>query len=112
MNRRAVAYLVVRLTGLLLAVLVTGHFAVTHVVHDVATTNASFVARRWSSALWVTWDGLLLVCALVHGASGVWAAVDDYVEPRRRRPWRSALVAVTAVLFALGAVVLAVSAAR
>ncbi|MBO0829290.1 MAG: hypothetical protein J2P24_16065, partial [Streptosporangiales bacterium] len=100
------------LTGLLLAVLVTGHFAVTHIVHDVSTTDASFVAHRWSSVLWVVWDGLLLACALVHGASGVWVAVDDYVDVRRRRPWRSALVAVTTLLFALGAVVLVVSAAR
>lgn len=112
MTRQTLAFLVVRLTGLLLAMLVTGHFAVTHIVHDVAATDASFVARRWSSALWVVWDGLLLACALAHGASGVWVAVDDYVELRRRRPWRSALVALTAVLFALGAVVLAVSAAR
>lgn len=112
MTRRAFVFLVVRLTGLLLAVLVTGHFAVTHILHDVAATDASFVARRWSSVLWLVWDGLLLACALAHGASGVWVAVDDYVEPRRRRPWRSALVAVTTLLFALGGVVLAVSAVR
>lgn len=109
---RIAGYLVVRATGVLLAVLVTGHFAVTHIVNDVATTDASFIAQRWSSALWVTWDALLLGCALLHGASGVWVAVDDYVTPRRRRPWRAALVVLTATLFALGAVVLAVSALR
>jgi len=109
---RGAGYLTVRVTGVLLAVLVTGHFAVTHIVHDVAATDASFVAQRWGSALWVAWDALLLACALVHGASGVWVAVDDYVTPRRRRPWRALLVGVTAVLFALGAVVLTVGASR
>lgn len=111
--RKAVAgYLVVRVTGVLLAVLVTGHFAVTHIVDDVAETDASFIAVRWSSALWVVWDALLLACALAHGASGVWIAIDDYVTPRRRRPWRGFLVAVSSVLFALGAVVLVVGASR
>ncbi|MQA81567.1 MAG: succinate dehydrogenase hydrophobic membrane anchor protein [Streptosporangiales bacterium] len=112
-TRRAVAgYLVVRVTGVLLAVLVTGHFAVTHIVDDVAETDASFVAVRWSSALWLVWDALLLACALAHGASGVWIAVDDYATPRRRRPWRALLVALTTVLFGLGAVVLVVGALR
>ncbi|MQA04628.1 MAG: succinate dehydrogenase hydrophobic membrane anchor protein [Streptosporangiales bacterium] len=110
--RRAVlSYLMVRVTGLLLAVLVTGHFAVTHIVNDVAATDASFIAERWSTVLWVVWDGLLLACALSHGASGVWVAIDDYVRPGRRRPWRSALVALTAVLLAFGVTVLVVGAA-
>lgn len=112
MPRAVAGYLVVRVTGVLLAVLVTGHFAVTHIVDDVAETDASFIAVRWSSVLWVVWDALLLACALVHGASGVWIAVDDYVTPRRRRPWRSLLVALTTVLFALGAVVLVIGALR
>lgn len=112
MTPRTYAYLMVRITGVLLAVLVTGHFAVTHIVNDVAATNASFVTQRWGSALWVVWDALLLACALAHGASGIWVAVDDYVSPRGRRPWRAVLIAGTAVLFALGAVVLAVSALR
>lgn len=110
-RRAAVTYLVVRVTGLLLAVLVTGHFAVTHIVNDVAATDASFIAQRWSSVLWVTWDALLLTCALSHGASGVWVAIDDYVRPGRRRPWRSLLVALTAVLLAVGVTVLVIGAA-
>lgn len=109
---RAGGYLLVRVTGVLLAVLVTGHFAATHIVNDVAATDASFIAQRWSSALWVTWDALLLACALAHGASGVWVAIDDYARPRKRRPWRALLVAGTTVLFALGAAVLVIAAAR
>lgn len=106
MSARTFGYLLVRVTGVLLAVLVTGHFVVTHIVTDVADTDASFVTARWGDALWLTWDALLLACALAHGASGIWVAVDDYVSPRRRRPWRVLLVAVTAVAFAIGALVL------
>lgn len=109
MSARTFGYLLVRVTGVLLAVLVTGHFAVTHIVNDVAETDASFVAARWGGALWLTWDALLLACALTHGASGVWVAVDDYVSPCRRRPWRVLLVAVTAVVFAIGGLVLVVA---
>lgn len=112
MTPRTYVYLMVRVTGVLLAVLVTGHFAVTHIVNDVAATDASFIAQRWSSALWVVWDALLLACALAHGASGVWVAVDDYASPCRRRPWRALLVAVTTGVFALGAVVLVIAVIR
>jgi len=98
---RPVRYLILRLTGVLLAVLVVGHLVVTHVVTDVADTDANFIAQRWSSALWLAWDGLLLACALAHAAAGVWSAIDDY-GGARRRGWRWTLLAATAALFGLG----------
>lgn len=66
------AWLVIRITGVLLAVLALGHFAVMHIVNDVAATDSSFIARRWSSALWVVWDGLLLVTVLVYLGTASW----------------------------------------
>lgn len=105
---RLVTYLMVRLTGLLLAILVIGHLVVTHVITDVADTNAGFVARRWGSALWVTWDSLMLAAALAHAGAGVWAAIDDYARtPRSRRHLRRAVVAIAFALFVLGAYVIA-----
>src|SRR5690348_12622579 len=59
-HSRRMVYVMMRLTGVLLAVLVTGHLLVTHVVTDVAGTDAGFIAKRWGSALWVTWDSLML----------------------------------------------------
>lgn len=112
MTGQTFGYLVVRVTGVLLAVLVSGHFAVTHIVTDVAATDASFVAQRWGSALWVAWDGLMLVCAVAHGAAGVWTAVDEYVSLGRRRPWRGLLVGVVSVVFAVGVLVLVIGAMR
>lgn len=100
---RAISWLVVRLTGLFLSVLVLGHFALTHIVTDVADTGASFVARRWSSTLWLAWDWLMLASAVVHGAAGVWIAIDDYtpVGPRRRGlHWL--LLVVAALVFIVG----------
>jgi succinate dehydrogenase hydrophobic anchor subunit len=103
-----VTYLMVRLTGVLLAVLVIGHLVVTHVVTDVAHTDANFIAKRWGSALWVTWDALMLAAALAHAGAGIWAAVEDYArEPTLRHRLHVTVIAVTVALFVFGAYVIA-----
>lgn len=107
---RVVTYLTVRVTGLILAVLVLGHFAMTHVVTDVAEADAGFIADRWGSALWLGWDGTMLTAALAHGAAGAWIAIEDYTTDRvRRRRWLAALAAATALLLAVGWATLAVA---
>lgn len=104
--------MIVRLTALVLAVLVLGHFAMTHIVTDVAEADADFIARRWGSALWVAWDWLMLASALVHGAAGTWIAIEDYTQdPGRRRRRQIALVALSAGLLVLGTVGLVVAVA-
>lgn len=102
---RAISWLVVRLTGLFLSVLVLGHFALTHIIIDVADTGASFVARRWSSAFWLTWDWLMLASAVVHGVAGVWIAIDDYAPAGpRRRGLHWLLLVVGTLVFIIGTV--------
>jgi succinate dehydrogenase / fumarate reductase membrane anchor subunit len=99
------SFVLVRLTGLMLTVLVLGHFGLTHIVNDVAETDSAFVARRWGSALWVTWDWLMLATAIVHGAVGVWVAIDDYTPDlagRRRR--QRVLLGLSAVALSLGTI--------
>jgi succinate dehydrogenase hydrophobic anchor subunit len=103
LRRGLYSYLLVRLTGLVLAVLVIGHLIVTHVVTDVAGTDAGFIAKRWGSALWLAWDWLMLAAALAHAGAGVWVAIDDYSRPAaRRRRMHQFLLGVLLVLFALG----------
>jgi succinate dehydrogenase hydrophobic anchor subunit len=107
---RAATYVTVRVTGLILAVLVLGHFAMTHVVTDVAEADAGFIAERWGSALWLGWDGTMLTAALVHGAAGAWIAIEDYTADRvRRRRRLGLLAAATALLLAIGWATLAVA---
>lgn len=104
------SFVLVRLTGLVLTILVLGHFGLTHIVNDVAETDSAFVARRWSSALWVTWDWLMLATAITHGAAGVWIAIDDYTPnaaSRSRR--RQVLIGLSAVALALGTVTLVIA---
>jgi succinate dehydrogenase hydrophobic anchor subunit len=98
---RLLEYVLLRLTGLVLAVLVLGHFAVTHFVTDVAGDDSSFVARRLSSALWIAWDSAMLAAALAHGVAGVRIALLDYTGHIRRRLER-ATVALSLALFGIG----------
>jgi succinate dehydrogenase / fumarate reductase, membrane anchor subunit len=91
-GRGRIEYLVVRLTAVLLAFLVLGHFAFTHIVNDVSETGSSFVEHRWSSVLWLIWDWLLLVTAVVHGGAGAAVAIADYTADRERRRKRTKLL--------------------
>lgn len=105
---RALDYVLLRVTGLLLSVLVLGHFAVTHVVTDVADDDSAFVARRLGSVLWIAWDSTMLAAALAHGATGVRIALGDYFGERpARRLLERGLAAAVLVLFVVGAFAIA-----
>jgi len=92
-------YLTIRVTGVMLAVLALGHFGLTHIVNDVVETDSSFVARRWSSVLWVTWDGLLLGTTLLHAAAGLVTVVRDHRTGGTSR--RTSLVLVLGLILVL-----------
>lgn len=86
-------------TGLLLSILVLGHLLFVHILTNVSATNASFILRRWSSALWVVWDGTMLTAAFLHGAIGMTMVIRDYAA--RRLPRRISLGAVYTLCAAL-----------
>lgn len=92
-----------RISGLALVVLALGHFALTHIIHDVVDTDAAFVADRWSNPLWRAYDWALLTLALFHGLNGLRVIIDDYVRrPGRRATVKSVLYTVSLLLFAYG----------
>jgi succinate dehydrogenase hydrophobic anchor subunit len=97
-------YVLLRVTGVLLAVLVLGHFAVTHFVTDVAHDDSTFVARRLSSAIWVVWDSAMLAAALAHASVGLRLAVADYASGRRRRLLQHGILVAASMLFLVGVV--------
>lgn len=110
---RVAAFVVMRATAVVLAVLVLGHFAVTHVVNDVADTGSSFVLRRWSSALWIAWDWAMLAAAVAHAGTGIWLLVDEQATAARtRRLFHAALAGTVAVLLVVGTAALAIAATR
>lgn len=107
-SSRLFGYVLLRVTGLALSVLVLGHFVVTHFVTDVAHDDSAFVARRLSSVLWIAWDGSMLAAALAHGAAGVRLALADYsADSQRRRVLERAVVSIAVVLFVLGLIAIA-----
>lgn len=107
---RLAVFLVMRVTAVALAVLVLGHFAVTHLVNDVAETGSSFVLRRWSSALWLAWDWTMLAAALTHAGAGLWLLIDEQASaPRRRRALHAALALTVAALLAVGTAALTIA---
>ncbi len=98
---RSWAYM--RLSGLLLLFFALVHFAITHVVNDVADTDYDFVAERWHNPAWRMFDWLLLVLALSHGLNGLRWIVDDYVRrPGPRQAVKAVLYGLTAVLVVVG----------
>jgi succinate dehydrogenase / fumarate reductase membrane anchor subunit len=102
--RRAFDYVLLRATGLVLSVLVVGHFAVTHFVTDVVNDDSAFVARRLGSALWVAWDSTMLAAALAHASVGVRLALADYASGRRRRLLERGVLVMAAAVFVVGAI--------
>jgi succinate dehydrogenase / fumarate reductase, membrane anchor subunit len=106
-SSQLVDYVLLRVTGLVLSVLVLGHFAVTHLVTDVAQNDSAFVARRLSSALWVAWDATMLAAALAHGTVGVRLALLDYTAGRRAGRLERIVASVAVALFAVGVVAIA-----
>lgn len=100
--RPSLAWLTIRLTAVLLAVLVIAHFAVTHILVDVAETDSGFIAERWQSGLIAATDWLMLVAAVLHGAAGAWTITGDYVPSRVRRDRIRSAVAVLAVAMIVG----------
>ena len=96
-----------RVSGLLLLFLALIHFALTHIMHDVVTTNYGFVQRRWHNLGWRIFDWSLLALALAHGLNGLRLIIDDYVrKPGKRAATKATLYTLTGVLFAYGTMVI------
>ena len=74
-------WLFMRVSGLLLLVLALGHLVIMHLFETGAERiDFGFVATRWESPFWRTWDWMLLMLALVHGVNGLRNITLDYVK--------------------------------
>jgi succinate dehydrogenase / fumarate reductase membrane anchor subunit len=101
------AWFYVRLSGVFLLFLVFGHVLITHLINDVSVVNYAFVAQRWESPFWRSYDWLMLVLALSHGLVGGKVLVDDYVH---RPGWRvvslASLASFGLIFFIVGSLVI------
>lgn len=73
------AWVFMRVSGLALVILALGHLLIVHLINNVEIIDYRFVARRYATPFWRTYDLVLLWLALVHGVNGVRTLIGDYV---------------------------------
>ena len=107
-NVERYSWLFMRVSGLVLVFLVLGHLLIMNILDGgVQRINFGFVAGRWSSPFWQTWDLLQLWLAMLHGANGMRTVINDYAERPGTRFWlRTLLVVATVFILVLGTLVI------
>jgi succinate dehydrogenase / fumarate reductase membrane anchor subunit len=97
-----------RISGIVLLFLVLIHLYIMHLTgRGVERVDFAFVAARWNTVGWKSFDWMMLFLALLHGANGLRIVVDDYVRsPGARTTVKGVLFAVTGVLMILGTAVI------
>jgi succinate dehydrogenase / fumarate reductase, membrane anchor subunit len=98
-NFELYSWLFMRLSGILLVFLVLGHLLIMLVLDEgIEKVNFAFVAGRWSSPFWQTWDLLQLWLAELHGVNGLRTVINDYAERDQTRFWLKMLLYASALL--------------
>jgi succinate dehydrogenase / fumarate reductase membrane anchor subunit len=101
-NFELYSWVFMRVSGLLLVFLVLGHLFVMHVADGgVERVNFAFVAGRWSSPFWRTWDLAMLWLAELHGTNGLRTIINDYAERGQTRFWLKMLLYISTFLVVL-----------
>ena len=95
------AWFFMRVSGIALLVLALGHLLVMHILNNVDHIDFRFVAVRYATPFWRTYDLVMLWLAMIHGVNGVRTVLADYIRPRG---W---LTASLASLYLLGFILLA-----
>ncbi len=98
-NFELYSWVFMRVSGLLLVFLVLGHLFVMHIIDGgVERVNFAFVAGRWSSPFWRTWDLAMLWLAELHGTNGLRTIINDYAERDQTRFWLKMILYVSTFL--------------
>ncbi|MEX1264986.1 MAG: succinate dehydrogenase hydrophobic membrane anchor subunit [Actinomycetota bacterium] len=100
-------WLFMRISGIVLLVLAVGHTLIMHLPADgVERVDYNFVADRWASPLWRTWDWMMLTLALIHGINGLRNVTLDYVrKPGVRFTMNMVFYVLGFTLFVLGTII-------
>jgi succinate dehydrogenase / fumarate reductase membrane anchor subunit len=96
-----------RISGLLLVILALVHMAIMHIFTPTEQVNFQFVAARFSTPFWRTYDLLLLFLGVLHGMNGARVVLDDLVHTRGARAVvMTLLYVVTFIFLVIGAQVI------
>lgn len=74
-----------RYSGLLLIPLAWGHVLIQDVLVGVHRIDLDYVAMRWASLGWRTYDFLLLAFAFAHGMNGLRQVLHDFLNEDKMR---------------------------
>ena len=98
-NFEMYSWIFMRMSGLLLVSLVIGHLVIMNVLDGgVQRINFGFVAGRWASPFWRTWDLAQLWLAELHGTNGLRTIINDYAVRDQTRFWLKMLLYTSAFL--------------
>ena len=102
------SWLFMRASGVLLVFLVVTHLVIMLVLDGgISRIGFAFVAGRWASPFWQTWDLLQLWLAELHGVNGLRTIINDYTEKNSTRLVLKALLYGSAlVVLVLGTLVI------
>jgi succinate dehydrogenase / fumarate reductase, membrane anchor subunit len=100
-------WMFMRVSGIILLFLAVGHVLIMHVFGGgIERVNFQFVAVRWQSPFWRTWDWLMLSLALIHGINGLRVVTLDYVRRAGVRIAVNGFFTISGItLFTLGSIV-------
>lgn len=106
-----ISWYFMRLSGVVLLLIAVMHLIYMHVIAGVDTISFEWIVQeRWNGpmgAFWRTYDLMLLIFALLHGANGARWVIDDYFH---RRGWnlflKSALYVLVFLFLVMGAQVI------
>ena len=101
------AWLFMRISGVVLLFMALGHLCIMHIINNIEVINYAFVAKRFATPFWRTYDVVMLWLAMIHGVNGIRTLVEDYISARG---WRlvslASLYVVGFILLALGSMVI------
>jgi len=106
-NFEMLAWLFMRLSGVVLVVLIFGHLIVNLMVGEgVHAIDFGFVGGKWADPFWQVWDLAMLWLAMLHGTNGVRTIINDYAEKDgTRMTLKTILYIASAVIIVLGTLV-------
>jgi succinate dehydrogenase / fumarate reductase membrane anchor subunit len=108
----AFAWKWMRYSGFLLIPLVWIHVLIQDVIVGVHDIDINYVALRWASIGWQTYDILLLAFAFAHGLNGLRQVALDFVHTERGRKITSISLFILWVVVSLIGAVAIIAGAR
>jgi succinate dehydrogenase / fumarate reductase, membrane anchor subunit len=96
-NGELLWWVFMRVSGVLLLVLASGHIFFNNIHINVAEVDYAYVATRFSKSWVKVYDSFLLFLAMLHGVNGARYSLEDYIKNPPRRFWVKVFVYTLAV---------------